>query len=490
MKFLLLVPGCLLAMFRSVGADELDDRLREFRVAAQPLVEQVRTDSAKPENANKARDGNYVLDRLARLLAGSGPMQPELMRLFLAEIAGQPALSPELQALLTSLGADLPKLLDQRNEQHLTDTDRFVKETATSCLAAKSEGELDPVSRQGAELLNGFRDSVRGDERAQRVQRRLQAAIQAISIWQDYLAFLALGDANGGARVLRRLIENTDYPIIARAEIEKRLTRPEPDVPAVPQALAVLREVRKIDDLAPALEKARVILSTGRDVQQKSQLYHFDRLAAAHLTLQAGFVGEALQIVNSTGSTSGPTLSADWQGELARLRGLSLLMLLPRYLLLPDQAAPRESEAASDYLLRLAGDLVSTRRFSESVRVLETYRTVAFANSGQGPSWIQADIEALQSFAAAERLAAIGSWAEAIRSYRRSAGPGGKFAPVTEASQRLEALTKAHPDDAKAAERLAEIEAQYQRITRDISNDATRAMENRLPPDVRARMGR
>ena len=92
--------------------------------------------------------------------------------------------------------------------------------------------------------------------------------------------------------------------------------------------------------------------------------------------------------MNSTGSTGGPTLSADWQGELARLRGLALLMVLPRYLVLPDQPAPKENEAASDYLLRLAGDLISARRFTESIRVLETYRTVAFNNSGQGPSWV------------------------------------------------------------------------------------------------------
>ena len=463
--------------------------MQAFRAAAQPLVEQTRAEAAKPENAEKAQVEKHALDRLARLLAANTSLQPESIPLLLADLARHPELPPELQTLLTNLGADLPGLINQRSEQRLAAVDRFVKETAAACLSAKSEGELDATSRQAAEILHGFSDATRSDERTQRAKRRLQAAIQVISIWQDYLAFLALGDASGGERTLKRLLERTDYPIIAKAEIEKRFTPSEPNVPAATRSLAIVREVRKIDDLAPALEKARATLSADRDTQQRSQLYYFERLVTAQASFQAGFVGEAFQIVNSTGSTGGPTLSPEWQGELARLRGLSLLILLPRYLMLPDQPAPKESEAASDYLLRLAGEFSSARRFSDSVRVLETYRTVAFP-TGQVPAWIQADIDGLQSFVAAERMTAAGSWTEAIRNYRRAATSGGKFAPAAEATERLGAMTKDHPDDARAAERLAEIEAQYQRLSRDIANDAARAMENRLPPDIRARMGR
>jgi hypothetical protein len=453
------------------------------------MVEQLRATMGRVDDSKELRINEFALNRISMLLASGELPQLDSLRRAVEELQALSGRAPELQALIAKFNGDLPKLIERRREQSIAQAEGILKETATACLAANVEADLDPLARQLGEATNSLPGDGRGDERVERIRRRLQAAAQAVSTWQDYLAFWALGDETGGAHVLKRLIENRELPIIPKAEIDKRLKASEGKAPVSVDVGAMLREVRKIEDLTSILEKARATYSGEKMSSQRAQLVQFERLAAALVSLDAGFIGEAFQVASSPIPGGGAVLPADWTPELTRLRGLLLMKVLPRYMELPDCPPMKEQEAASDYLLRLAGDLVAQRRFAETIRVLETYRSIAFAGVGQPPSWIQADIDGLRSYAAADRLAAVGSWPEAINSLRRVSETAGKFTPAAEAGQRLVELSAAHPEDAKTAARLAESEAFYQRLSRDI-NEAARAMENRLPPDVRSRMPR
>lgn len=475
-----------------LAADELEDRLKTFHDAAAPLIEKLAAGSVATEGKRDERRvaTAYVAGILARLGETGQRTQPEMIIRQIQELRDFAEISPELKTLLDGLATDLPQLAQQRVDRWVAEIDALVKGAGAACLAAKTEADLDPVLRELSHAASRMSPDSARNEAEQRAQRRLQSAIHTVSAWQDYLAHLTLGNPAGASAVLKRLTESNEYPIIAHAEIEKRISSPTPAKKAETapgEKLAVLNNVQKIEDLESALVEIRRMQTGDEIASLRPVLQAFDRLVGAIAAWHAGFVGEAFQVALNT-APNPSSVPPEWAAQLNRLRGLLLVKVLPQYLELGEERVPNPEETASAYLLRLCEELLQQKRFAETVRVLETYRMVAFSGAAtQAPSWVAADIEGLRAFSAATRLASAGSRAEAINNFRKAAEAAGKFTPSAVAAEQMAELQRAYPEEAKTAARLAETEALYQRLNRDVT-EASRAIESRLPPDIRARM--
>ena len=469
-------------------ADELDDRVKGVRDAVVTHIQQLRGAArSDPTVHQHALREAEQLEQVLKQLGPAALLRPEFVAQKIEEVRTFSNIPPGLSGLLDELASELPKLAEQRTERQLAEIDRLVNKAASACLSAKAESDLDPLLRELSVAAGRPRGESANSEREQRAHRRLRAAIDTVSRWQDYLAHLALGNPAGASSTLQQLLQSTEYPIIARAEIEKRLLPTGAARDPRSEQLAVIKGVQNIDGLDAALEELRRRLAAEQNASNANVLQPLQQLAAAVAAARAGFVAEAFHAASTSPNFGGP-LGSEWDAEVRRLRGLLLLKVLPRYLELREPSGPKEGENVSEYLLRLTEELVKQRRFGEAIRALETYRSVAFPSTTQAPPWIAADLEGLRAFAAAERLTVAGSWAEAINSLRRAAEISGKFTPAKEAAERLAELTAAHPEEAKTAARLAEADAIYQRLSRDIASDAARALEARMPPDIRSRM--
>ncbi len=465
-------------------ADPLDDRLEKARqtlsAAAAKLAAETPTE---PERVQRQTATAKMLRRYAESLQAEagGNLAGALRQLSAME--GMPA---EAAAEIKALLSDLPKLTAERDESAIAAIEALVKKVAPACLAAKDEAELDPLLREVSRPLRG-QFSRSEDPLLARSYRKLQAAQRTVSQWQDYLAQRAAGNAKAADNVLQSIGSQSDYPIISQEEITRCLSAKEPTRPWDKEAVRILSEVKTLDALPAALGEVRAL--GGLEAQKEMDLVFLNRIAAAYAAYQAGFIGAAFYM--ATERFQDAATSADplrWRPEIARLHGLLFLTVLPRYLELPAASPPAPAEDGTAYLLRLADETAAAGRWAETARIIATYRLVAFRHPAQPPAWIEEDVTGLKAFAAAEQFAAAKAFAEAMKSYQRAAATNGKYTPAARAAARLGEITAAHPAEAETAAMAAQTEQQLREIQQRFIDEAVRALEMRLPQDVRNRM--
>ncbi len=466
-------------------ADPLDERLDKLRQSLSAAAAKAAAETpAEPERARRQAATAEMLRRSSEILQpDSGDGTAGALR----QISMLESLPPEVVSDLNALLRDLPKLTEDRDDQALAATEALVKKVAPACLAAKEEAELDPLLRELSRPLRG-QISRSEDPRLARSQRKLQAAQRAVSQWQDYLAQRAAGNAKAADTILQSLGSQSDYPIIAQEEISRRISAKEP-TQGDAEAVQMLREVKSLDRLPTVLSELRARLG-GREAEYSARFATLNQIANADAAYRAGFFGLAFQTATATPSAQemASAKSENWHAELVRLQGLLLLEVLPRYLELPTAAPPAAGENGANYLLRLADEGAAAARWMDTARIIDTYRLVAFRSPAQAPPWIAEDVVGLKAFAAAEQFATAQAFAEAIKSFRQAAESGGKYTPAGRAAARLGEITAAHPEEAKVAAAEGQSEQLLQQLQMKFVVEAVRAMELRLPPDIRNRM--
>lgn len=475
-----------LAFVLPLRADPLEQRLDKLRLNLSAAATKAAAETpTEPERARRQTATAEMLRRYAEILQ---PDSGEGMAGALRQINTLEGLPPEVTAELNTLLRDLPKLTEERDEQALAAIDALVKKVAPACLAAKEEAELDPLLRELSRPLRG-QSSRSENPRFARSLRKLQAAQRAVSQWQDYLAHRAAGNAKAADTVLQSIGSQSDYPIIAQEEISRRISSKEP-TQGDAEAVRILREVKSLDGLPAVLAELRARLGA-REAEYSARFATLNQIANAGAAYRAGFFGLAFQTATATPSAqemAAPAKSENWNTELVRLQGLLLLEVLPRYLELPTFSPPAPGENGATYLLRLADDGAAAGRWMDTARIVDTYRLVAFRNPAQAPPWIAEDVVGLKAFAAAEQLATAQAFAEAMKSFRQAAESGGKYTPGSRAAARLGEITAAHPEEAKVAAAAGQSEQLLQQLQQKLVGEAVRAMELRLPPDIRNRM--
>ncbi len=482
MKTASLLTAFLALAFALQGrADPLDERLEKLRLMLAEAA--AKAEAATGDDSPRQRMVAETLRRGVEMLL---PEVGEGLGNALRQISA--AAPAEARAEADALLRDLPKLTEERDDRTIAAIEELVKKTGSACLAAKTEAELDPLLREVSRPQRG-QFSRSEDPRPSRSYRKLQAAQHTVAQWQDYLAQRTAGNAKAAYNILQSIGNQGDYPIIPQEEITRRLSALAP-TQGVAEAVRMLREIKTLDMIPAVIDELRARLN-GQEGEYAAHLATLGQIANAYSAYRAGLIGAAFQTATAIQSPHERPVPGNlngWTAETMRLQGLLLLAVLPRYLELAAAPAPAAGEDGATYLLRLADESAAAGHWLETARIVETYRLVAFRSQDQVPTWIAEDVTGLKAFAVAEQLAAAQAFAEAIKSFRQAAGTNGKYAPSARAAVRLGEITSAHPEEAKIAAASAQTDQLLQQIQRKFTDEAARAFESRLPPDIRNRL--
>lgn len=414
-------------------ADELEQLTRTLEQSADTL-------SAKPAEQN---------GKILRLIS---ELEKSLMRGDAAiaqaaafQLASESSVPPEVKATANRLSRELPRLLAERAEAFVTGVKEAVEHTREQCRIAQKEADLDPLLRE----LSGLRErqpSASTSALVARADRKLNSAIKTTEAWMDY--FLAKSGGNRGRAIdaLRHAENDADtYPILPTSEYEKRIAEVSgagtpASSPDVSQILAKIKTLQDVEAIAPEIDvlggpPTSPAYNYGLDEAKR----WFTAFRAATAACLAGDIGDAWRRINLDVVNE----SATWFPQVLRLRTQLLSEIVPRYLKLPPKAERRPDETANDFFRRVLADAARQGRWEVVYRM--SVGRGSGPVSGATTSSLAELAAAVNAFLQAKRLEEAGDFPSAIVSYERVLHSTAEFAPVTEATERLQSIRKTQP---------------------------------------------
>lgn len=329
--------------------------------------------------------------------------------------------------------------------------------------------ELDGLQRELTQLAakppgrnhyNGGDDSHLGN--------KLQAAVQFVNHWQDYLLARSRNNEEGQAQALRSLTDGSGYnqvALVPRSEILARMpqkeststpTRPT-NRPGRPQAqldadaVEIVQGVKKLDDIPGALTKL-VDLRKEITAQPSYNFRSESDLGTALTTLQ-GLERTFLEIQNglATSISLGASRANDYNSHpeidnaVIPLRVQLIKLAAPRLLGAGENAKATADETLDTYLKRLIDAAKQRRDWAAVARGLELKQTLATTSSAPYATINPQEAEAFKNFFAGNNLEAAGQYEQAVISYLNALRSGQEDLPSASIGEHLAALEKAHP---------------------------------------------
>ncbi len=278
------------------------------------------------------------------------------------------------------------------------------------------------------------------DPNIRRLQSDISNARQFVSSWQDYLHASNSGNFSQATQTLRNLAsqESTLIPrsqIIARIDFENSGSN---DIPKI------LGGLKTLDDMKDAIRKLAVVQSVNRSSGSESgelrdTVQTLCRLEKTYREFRAGLPVNPELIQLSSDST-------DSVGKLnfVELRASLLLLVLPRYLDLPEELQGKPGETVQDFLKRASDDAVQRADTAASRRIAEARQL--FVKSG---SFNQTDLEALRDYTAGQSQMAASQYMLAVLSFQKALKSGSDLIPAGKTGTTLELIRKEHPEEYK-----------------------------------------
>ena len=457
--------------FSETPLELLDRATKDLQTQIDAAVAK-RTEAAKSEKAGKTPDEAELLERLGA--RENYPLQRELQVLqqirtslaadrtgdvlrVLQQADGSGVLPEDVRKDLDALVQALSKVQADREETYSKEVDAACKQAGEVLLKANEPKELDETLRLFAQLSAKapVRDYYNGGE--SRFGNKIQAAIQFVSHWQDYLLARRQDDSEGQSSALRNLSSENNYAQVAlvpRSEILARIPRKEPmanpertQTQVDDDALAIVQGIKKLDDLSAGLAKLV-------DLQKKgsSQVFRSDSALSVAILNLRGLEGNLLEIRNGLatslslkGNRNDFYTRPDVNNALLPLRVQLIKMALPRLLGAPEGEKPKADEEVDAYLHRLTEAAKQRQDWAAVVRGLELKQTLANMNSTTiSTASNQQEIEAFKNFFAGINLETAGQYEQAVISYLTALRSGQMDLPAAAIGARLTAIEKAH----------------------------------------------
>lgn len=208
--------AALLALPAAVHAQALDQAIKVFRAAPTPPAN---TDNLVG-SASLLRDWDNAQSQL-NSLEGYFESNDFTNAVRQARQYARQARSPEVKKLWEDLVTALNAEQKARESQLNAKLDESLKAAGVQLLAATKVSEVDAIS----ESLYSLQDVMGGNytSRTQRNRNRLSNAINFCAQWQDMLAMIESGDAEGARNQLRNLSANSSSErLISRSQILAR----------------------------------------------------------------------------------------------------------------------------------------------------------------------------------------------------------------------------------------------------------------------------
>jgi hypothetical protein len=367
----------------------------------------------------------------------------------LGQLAANSQASPEIKELSTQILALLPDEAEAQRKDYAARLDALLKKVVETCLAAKKETDLDTVSAELNALKQPGYSSA--PDYTQNSGRR-EAAIRLVRQWKEYLAFLETGYEDRAKDILRSIADSPGtFPLLTREQIMSKLG----GEPKIEPLEKILSEVKDLDELAKVIADVGAVNSKRRSTdpganETYTTLNELKQVYKAHAAAKAGLYQNALQIATNILNSLNTPASA----EEFRIKTILLSEVLPAYLDLPNDATPRAGENPSQFLLRIADEAAAKGEWEKVQRVLDVYRTSAFGM--RPPTWLGGEIAGCSAYLSAQKLENAGDFKRAAIEYEKVLLQPGKRLPIKEATARLAALKKVHPEAIDAASKSNE----------------------------------
>jgi hypothetical protein len=455
MKTLILMLAFALALASVALATPLDDKLDAFKAALKKAA------AASPATANPRLDAmggalSLPIDDDAGM--GMGNFEAIIKQLMVNS-------SPDVQAAGKALLAEIDAQKKSRADAIATKVDAVLKDLPDRLAKAQKPEDLDPVLAdiQGLQISPRDGYGMRGygmDQSIAALANKINACYQFTTQWQDYLSAKNNGNTQAAQNVLQNLLNNrqTDAPIlIPRSQllaISAALAANKPasngSAPAVdPMSAAqsaqdemrkavqlqkndIFTSIKTVDDIAPAVAKLSVLRETG--YPQNNDIAQLQRMSAAYSDAKNGLPAR-IDFLDVNTMQQAPN-----QPELARIKVLVLLYILPVYLNVAPDQQPQPNETVKDYLNRMSDAAQAKNDWLSLKKIAQTQEKIGY-------------VKMPPEFYAGLDQEAAGQFALAAQSYMQGLRTNSPDLPSKLVGQRLDAIKKDHPDDYALAEK-------------------------------------
>jgi len=412
----------------------LDDKVKAFEDALKisPLVK---------------NDASVHLSRFGRILE---PQDLEIMlqhrdNEMSAEGAVSQLMSTHPSEIVQQTGEDLLHELESQrkkaNEEFEAKANAVLVKVPEVVRQAKKAMDLDDVLKDLQSLQNSGPSSS-GYNATPELTEKINATLQFVTQWQDYLSALGSGNKEDARNSLRNILENRqiDAPqFFPRSEILARYVEASGGNPNAGNSTpeggptdpdVILDKVKKVDDVEGILpDLFRVPSPSSGPAWDWSELVTLDKAR------EDALAGLAVWL-DLKKAMNGPV----WGRNISRIVAMELLVLLPHYLGTDVSDPPKENETVISYLDRLSATANSNGNLALLQRAIAV--KVALADGQENGA-----ARGTEQFLAGLSQDAAGQYEPAVLSYENALKEPDGFLPVQIVGERLAAIKATHPDD-------------------------------------------
>ncbi|RYD24391.1 MAG: hypothetical protein EOP88_00255 [Verrucomicrobiaceae bacterium] len=352
-----------------------------------------------------------------------------------------PAASQALAKLQASLAADVRK----QEDDFIAEAAAITKEISETIPKATKITDLDPLLEK-IDALSRSRGNRQRSERVSNELENLRRLENFTSSWQDYLQALGTGQRTRANQLLRNLSGNESRLPVPRSLVISMIQE---DTPEAAKANEPLPSITELDQIEPTLRKLRAISMNSRNSSSGIYPENLDQAIQSLATLdktyqdfKAGLPTNLGLILRQDGSHFGNQADPAYT---AALRVKLLLLVLPGYLGIPDEAAKPDEDIAR-YLDRVEKTSAEKGDAATCARVIETW--VAFEPGAAGAS---AARSLLVAFRAGQAQEVAGQAFQAAVSYQNALAAGPSTALAGLIGKRLEEIKRSNPEEYKRA---------------------------------------
>ena len=434
-----LIPLLLLALAaRSAALSEDGKKAGEEIVSA--LKEELKELAGNDVNENRGYAVKQYLRQIQNALA------QENSRQLIQYLDNYDNYSPTEKVLqsIAKLKEAIKAEQKQKSAAIIADLEGTLAKAREKVVQAKAPEDLDELlSSLSREKYSTYEDS-QGNDPSVATIRSLTMAIgnakQFVTSWQDYLQAKKSGNAAQAASAIQSLSRQENL-LIPRSQIIDRLEqeRAKPDTLA-----AIIDGITSLDRIAPALKQLNALQQSSRNSESGSSslnepIQTLGRMDKTYREFTAGLPVN-LEVFNSGLDSSGQTTRSDF----TRLKAELLILVLPRYLAIPETPKANDTENVDQFLSRALSEAKGRGDAAACQRVREAQQTL-----GRSNRYSNDDTNALRDYAAGQNQLAARQYMLAVISLQSALKAGSDLLPVDKIGGQLETLQKEHPEEFK-----------------------------------------
>lgn len=361
-----------------------------------------------------------------------------------------------LDQYLDNLGNYTPSDKVQKGIDALKQAVRQEYEENTRAVIAEMRGRLDQardavaraaepedldkiIESFSSNRISGGNDTDRynsNDATFRKLQSESGMALRFVTSWQDFLQASNAGDSTRALQSLRNL-SNQENSLIPRSAVIARMQFETVDRDEIAR---IATTISSLDGMKPALAKLTTMLGPSRSSSSDNQdlrtciriLSNLEKCYREHL---AGLPVN-LELFYQPYSTSDSPAVTDFIPQRSDL----LLLVLPRYLNLPDDFQVEKGESVDHLLKRALEDAVKRDDPATARHILKTGLNLARTFNNE------ADMKALSEHSAGLSQIAAGQHALAVVSLQKALASGSHLIPAASTGAALAAIKRDHPE--------------------------------------------